>query len=69
MRTRCHIKIGSESWCQWTGCAAGREIASKANVPTCSQPSLRAGREAAKRLAPHFKPGVVHVVRGACEHG
>lgn len=63
-----HLTVGGDSWCSWTGCAAGQCIADKAGVRSCHYASRAAARQAAAALRPHFRRGSVKVVDGDCPH-
>lgn len=65
-----HIVIGkaADTWCEWTGSQAGREINEKAGRVTCDHSSLAAALRGAKALRPHFRRGAVRVVSGRCPH-
>ncbi len=61
-----HLTVGGEPWCAWTGCQAGRDIETKAGRWTCGQVSAAAATRAARALRPHFRPGAIKIVAGAC---
>lgn len=61
-----HITVGEQSWCEWTGCQAGADIATKAGQHTCGHTSGRSAQRAAQALRPHFRRGAVKVVAGSC---
>lgn len=61
-----HLTVGGETWCAWTCCKAGSDIAEASGVHTCSAPSLAEAKRRAAKLAPHFRPGAVKAVAGPC---
>lgn len=67
-----HIKIGSATWCDWTGCQAGRDIEKKiggdAAHIACGYATRKDAEAAVELLRPHFKAGVVTVAEGQCPH-
>lgn len=64
--TRHHLTIAGKPYCEWTGCAAGQEIADKSGVKSCTHGSQNAARRAKSLLQRHFKRGAVAVVAGNC---
>lgn len=65
-----HIMIGDQSWCQWGGCQAGRDIDQKVGQHvTCGHKTKAAALRDAALLRPHFRRGRVTVVTGDCPHG
>lgn len=65
-----HITVGDDTWCQWGGCQAGRDIDAKVGSHvTCGHGSKTAALRAAALLRPHFRKGAVKVVKGDCPHG
>lgn len=65
MKIHSHVMVGDTPYCDWTGCAAGRDIATKSGVTTCGQVSFAAAQRAAKALQPFFCVPVT-AVRGDC---
>lgn len=69
-----HIMIGADSWCNWSGCEAGRKIQDRASAESgiarhdlmCGHLSRKGAERVAKALRPHFKRGRVRIVQGAC---
>lgn len=69
-----HIAIGDSTLCEWSGCAAGAEKVRAASQVlgkpcTCGHGTMASAQRAAKVLRPHWKRGVVRVVRGPCPVG
>lgn len=70
MPKHAHIKIGDDTWCNWGGCQAGRDIDAKVGKHvTCGHKSMAAAKRDASLLRPHFKRGRVKVVEGDCPNG
>ena len=65
MKTLHHLMIGDTPLCNWLGCPAGRTIAQRANVRTCTAVSGAEARRMAARLQPNFNVPV-RAVRGDC---
>lgn len=68
MNHRHHVMIGERPLCAWLGCAAGRDIADRAQVRTCTAVSGAEARRMAARLQPNFRVPV-RAVRGECPDG
>ena len=63
---RAYLKMRSLCWCEHAGCQAGAQVVHETGVYQCSYPTRKEAEEAAKKLRPHFKRGIVKVGTGQC---